>query len=223
LAPRSWPWHELFGDREQLAIDQSVLLALGNLRTPLLNHVMVDLTALGSTTVVTLFTLIALAVLLTVRDRYGALQIVAASIGAGLLTQLAKNSIERTRPEVIPRLVVVDGYSFPSGHSLASAAMYLTIAIVVCRHMRSWRGRLTFLAITLTLIVLIGGSRMYLGVHYPTDVASGLSLGAGWALLLAGAFSWLARQTNSPVLSTAPEGAVTPDGPEPDEPMDDRP
>jgi undecaprenyl-diphosphatase len=190
LAKASW----------ELGLDEALLLWLAGLRTPVLTKVLVDVTALGSGTIVTLFTLVALVVLLLVRDRYAAIHLAAASAGAGLLVAVLKNVIERERPSVVPALTVSGGFSYPSGHSLASAAMYLTIGILVCRHLTSARARVALLGMTAGIILLIGVSRMYLGVHYPSDVASGMCLGAAWALLLAGGFSFFSRRARLPQL-----------------------
>jgi undecaprenyl-diphosphatase len=84
----------------------------------------------------------------------------------------------------------VSGLSYPSGHSLAAASLYLTVAILVCRHLQKTGHQIAILAMTIEIILLVGISRIYLGVHYPSDVASGISLGAAWALLLAGCFSF---------------------------------
>jgi undecaprenyl-diphosphatase len=80
--------------------------------------------------------------------------------------------------------------SYPSGHSLAAASLYLTVAILVCRHLQRTGHQIAILAMTFGIILLVGMTRIYLGVHYPSDVASGISLGAAWALLLAGCFSF---------------------------------
>ncbi|HEY5027412.1 MAG TPA: phosphatase PAP2 family protein, partial [Candidatus Angelobacter sp.] len=147
-------------------------------------------TALGSVTLVVLISTIALCVLLLLRDRMGALQLVAASVGAGILTTTIKDYIDRARPEVVTQLIQVASLSYPSGHSLAAASLYLTVAILVCRHLQRAGHQIAILAVTVGVILLVGISRIYLGVHYPSDVASGISLGAAWALLLAGCFSF---------------------------------
>jgi undecaprenyl-diphosphatase len=169
-------------------MDISILLAVAKTRTPWRTIVALDVTALGSTPVVVLFSAVAFVALLVLRDRLGALQLLAASVGAGVLTFVTKNFIERIRPESAQQLVAVSGFSYPSGHSLLSAALYLTIAIIAGRYVRHSRARAALFMAVSAIPVLVGASRVYLGVHYMTDVVSGISLGAGWALLLAGFF-----------------------------------
>jgi undecaprenyl-diphosphatase len=168
------------------AIDSAILIAVAKTRTPWLTVGAVDVTALGSITLVILFSAFTLLVLLMLRDWMGALQLLAASAGAGILTLVTKDMIERIRPAEAQQLVVVSGFSYPSGHSVSSSALYLTIAIIAARYVHhSGASAALFLAVS-AVVLLIGASRVYLGVHYATDVASGISLGAAWALLLAG-------------------------------------
>jgi undecaprenyl-diphosphatase len=179
------------------AMDSAILLAVAKERTPWLTTAAVDVTALGSITLVILFSAFTLLVLLVLRDRLGALQLVAASAGAGILTLVTKNIIERIRPEEAQQLIVVSGFSYPSGHSLSTSALYLTIAIIAGRYVQHRGARATiFLAVSAVLIV-VGASRVYLGVHYPTDVVSGISLGAACALLLAGFFTLVGHRSSS--------------------------
>jgi undecaprenyl-diphosphatase len=171
------------------AMDSAILLAVAKRRTPWLTTTAVDVTALGSITLVVLFSAFTLVVLLVLRDRLGALQLLAASAGAGVLTLVTKNIIERVRPEEAQQLIVVSGYSYPSGHSVSTSALYLTIAIIAGHYVQHSGARAAiFLAVSAVLII-VGSSRVYLGVHYATDVVSGISLGAAWALLLAGFFT----------------------------------
>ncbi len=178
-------------EHEVSSVDRSILIGFAKARTPWLTVVAVDLTALGSVTLVVLVSTIALCVLLLLKDQMGALQLVAASEGAGILTTTIKNYIDRPRPEVVTQLIQVSGLSYPSGHSLAAASLYLTVAILACRHLKRTGHQIAILAMTVGIILLVGTSRIYLGVHYPSDVASGISLGTAWALLLAGFFSLL--------------------------------
>jgi undecaprenyl-diphosphatase len=172
------------------AVDSAILLAVAKIRTPWLTVAAVDVTALGSTTLVVLFSAFTFFVLLILRDRMGALQLLAASAGAGILTLISKNSIERIRPEASQQLIVVSGFSYPSGHSLATSALYLTIAIIAARYIQNSGARVALLVAVSVVLIMISASRVYLGVHYATDVVSGLSLGAAWALLLAAFFAW---------------------------------
>jgi len=151
---------------------------------------MKDITSLGSTTVLTLIVLSA-AGFLIISKRFRLAGIFAASMIAGtLFNALLKNIFERARPEFVATGVPIDSFSFPSGHAMLSAITYLTIGALLARSERrkAHKGYIVGLAIVLTL--LIGSSRLYLGVHYPTDVLAGWSIGALWAL---GTW-WIARR-----------------------------
>jgi hypothetical protein len=98
------------------AMDSAILLAVAKRRTAWLTIAAVDVTTLGSVTLVVLFSAFTLVVLLVLRDRLGALQLLGASAGSGILTLVTKNIIERIRPEEAQPLIVVSGFSDPSGH-----------------------------------------------------------------------------------------------------------
>jgi len=170
-------------------VDSAVLQAVMRIRRPWLTSSAIDVTALGSITLVVLFSVFALIVLLVLRDRLGALQLLAASVGAGILTLVTKDIIERIRPAEAQRLIVVSGFSYPSGHSLSTAALYLTIAIIAGRYIQHASARAAIFLAVSAVVLMVGASRVYLGVHYATDVVSGISLGAAWALVLAGIFA----------------------------------
>jgi undecaprenyl-diphosphatase len=171
------------------ATDRAILLAVAKCRTPWLTSIAVDVTALGSITLVVLFSALTLLVLLVLHDRLGALQLLTASAGAGILTLVTKDLIERVRPEAAQQLIVVTGFSYPSGHSASTSALYLTIAIIAGRYIQHSGARVAIFLAVSTVPLLVGASRVYLGVHYATDVVSGISLGAAWALLLTGFFT----------------------------------
>jgi len=176
------------------AMDSAILLAVAKTRTPWLTVAALDVTALGSITLVVLFSAFTLLVLLVLRDRMGALQLLAASSGAGILTLATKNFIERIRPEEAQQLIVVSGFSYPSGHSVSTSALYLTIAIIAGRYVRHSGARAALFLAVSAVLIMIGASRVYLGVHYATDVVSGISLGAAWSLLLAAFFTRLGHR-----------------------------
>jgi undecaprenyl-diphosphatase len=171
------------------AMDGAILLAVAKKRTPWLTIVAVDVTALGSITLVVLFSAFTLLVLLVLRDRLGAFQLLAASAGASVLTLVTKDIIERIRPAEAQQLIVAAGFSYPSGHSVSAAALYLTIAIIAGRYVQHSGARAAIFLAVSAVLIMIGASRVYLGVHYATDVVSGISLGAAWALVLAGFFT----------------------------------
>jgi undecaprenyl-diphosphatase len=186
---------EIVGARAAGGADHAILFWFARHRSPWLTSMMIDVTALGSVTIVTLVTVLAFAILLAVRDGRGALQLAVASAGTSLRTLVAKSFIERSRPTEVEHLVNVSGFSYPSGHSLAAAALYLTIAIMAERHLRSGPFRVALMVGAIFLIVMVALSRVYLGVHYPSDVLSGVCLGAAWALILTGLFSIGASET----------------------------
>jgi undecaprenyl-diphosphatase len=188
--------HEMM-EQEVSSLDRTILIAFANLRTPWLTAMAVDITALGSNTLVVLISIVALCVLFLSKDRMGALQLLAASAGAQLLTHATKDFIDRARPEDVGQLVHASGFSYPSGHALAAASLYLTLAILAGRHLETIGRQWAILAMTVVIILLVGTSRVYLGVHYPSDVAGGISLGIAWALLLAGCFPLIGTRVRS--------------------------
>jgi undecaprenyl-diphosphatase len=100
-----------------------------------------------------------------------------------LLSTLLKDVFDRPRPSVVPHLSYVATSSFPSGHSLMAAVVYLTLGSLLARLVQSARLKLYFLSVAVVLACLVGMSRVYLGVHYPTDVLAGWAAGLAWAVL----------------------------------------
>ena len=164
--------------------DRRLLVFISNSRTTSLNGPAVDFTALGSPTVLTLFTVIGVVVLLLNRDRRGSTYLALGSGVAGLSTYLLKHLFTRERPNIVPRLVEVSGFSYPSGHSIGASSFYLLLAFLSCRYFRTGRSRAVVFACAGILIVGVCFSRLYLGVHYPSDVLSGMLLGSAWVCLL---------------------------------------
>ncbi len=166
------------------SLDNELMLSLAKLRTPGLNEIFIQLTALGSLTVMSLLTTVATVLFWLGRDRLSAAHMLCASIGAWVLIRVVKNIVGRERPTLIPRLVDVDGLSFPSGHSLATAAIYGTLFFLTARHYPSHRAKSVLFLMCLCIALLVSFSRVYVGVHFPSDVTAGLSLGAAWACFL---------------------------------------
>ena len=157
-------------------------------------EVMRDLSGLGSTAVLTLFTVVAIGYLAVVRARLMALLVAAAVITGSVGVSLLKAQFGRPRPGADFAELIAPGMSFPSGHATISAIVFLTIAALIAST-RTRPGEQTYiLAVATLMALLVGLSRIALGVHWATDVVAGWAFGAAWALawlLLAG---WLKRR-----------------------------
>lgn len=153
-----------------------------------------DFTALGSVGVLALVTVAVVAFLLLARWRRAAL-LVAASIGGGwLLTAALKHGFERPRPDLVPHGVVVFTFSFPSGHAAMSAVVYLTLGTLLAR-LQPRRSLKIYVMVSATfLTLLVGATRVYLAVLWPSDVLAGWAVGAAWALACWLAMRWLQRR-----------------------------
>jgi undecaprenyl-diphosphatase len=152
-----------------------------------------DLTGLGGFAVITLITLGSMG-FLALRRKWRSLFLILASIGGGILVStLLKSLFERPRPDLSLHLTHVSSLSFPSGHSMLSAVTYFTLAALLSRTTADRRIKAYFLGSAMLLAFLIGLSRMYLGVHYPTDVLAGWCAGIAWALLCSLVARWLQR------------------------------
>lgn len=147
-----------------------------------LRRTAIDLTALGGGTVLTLVVVAAAGLLLVQRLWLTALALVAASWTGGQVVQLVKAAVGRARPDLADRLVPVVSASFPSGHAANSAIVYLSIAALASQVVRAPAPRAYLFGAAVLLTALIGSSRVYLGVHWPSDVIAGWSFGALWAL-----------------------------------------
>ena len=184
-----WFGHAIVDD-DVAEMDRAIMLAMrvpGHPEQPLGPHwlpsAVRDVTALGSTTVLTLVVTITACFLALQRRLRSALLVVAATtLGASAVT-LVKALIARSRPDLVDRLMEETSHSFPSGHAANSAIVYLTLATLLFPLVRSWRMRGFVLGVAMLLVGLIGISRIYLGVHWPSDVLAGWAFGSCWALL----------------------------------------
>ena len=143
---------------------------------------MIDYTALGSPPITVLFVALALGFLAALRRWLTFWRVFGGTLSGSIVIVIIKVLVQRPRPEVTDHLVRVTSMSFPSGHAASSAIVYLTIGALLSQIVEARRGRLFIHLAAAGLVLLIGVSRVYLGVHYPSDVIAGWSFGALWAL-----------------------------------------
>jgi undecaprenyl-diphosphatase len=153
-----------------------------------------DLTALGSGAVITLVSLGA-AGFLALRRKWSALALVVASIAGGaIMSTLLKRAFDRARPELSLHLTEVTSLSFPSGHSMLAAVTYFTLGALLARTTADRGIKAYFLTSAALLALIVGATRIYLGVHFPSDVLAGWCAGIAWALLCSLIARWLQRK-----------------------------
>ena len=145
-----------------------------------------DFTALGGVGVLTLLTISVAGYLVLTGKRRASLDVVLSIVGGIVLSSLIKAGFDRPRPDLVPYGSQVYTASFPSGHSMMAAVVYLTLGALLARLRASVRVKAYVLSLAVFLTLLVGVSRVYLGVHWPTDVLGGWAMGAAWAL-----FCWL--------------------------------
>lgn len=149
-----------------------------------------DLTALGGPTILGL-TVAAVVGYLLLHGLYrNAAFVFLASVGGWLLNDFLKELFARPRPQVVPHLRQVMSLSFPSGHALTSAAIFLTLGALLMRVAERRFVKFYIMSVAVLATLLVGATRVYLGVHYPTDVLAGWLIGSSWAL-----FCWLLERS----------------------------
>jgi len=167
---------------QPFAADRAILAAVRGAGPGWLRRTAIDLTALGGGTVLTLIVAAAATLLMVRRQPLVAAALIGASWTGGRVVQIVKDGVGRARPDLADRLVPVTSASFPSAHAANSAIVYLTLALLAAQRTRDRGTRRALVAGAILLIGAIGASRVYLGVHWPTDVLAGWSFGAAWAL-----------------------------------------
>ncbi|RDI62101.1 undecaprenyl-diphosphatase [Microvirga subterranea] len=189
----AWAFMELADtvrEGEIHALDSRLLLALRdptNLANPIgpswLEEAARDITGLGGYAVLSIITWGTWAYLMIVGKRGTALLVLVAVIGGTLLSSGLKLGFERPRPDLVPHATRVYTASFPSGHAMMSAVTYLTLGALLARVETRRRARAFIVGLAVAMTLLVGMSRVYLGVHWPSDVLAGWSVGAAWASL----------------------------------------
>ena len=170
-----------FGWEEVTVIDYQISHYFYKLHSPMLNTVMTMITHIGDLVVQTAVTILIVLLLFVLKKWRTALWYgLTVLLGAGILNGAIKEFYGRARPSQILPLVEIGGHSFPSGHSMGSVIVYGGILFLVLRSLRSTGLKKIISLIVCLMILAIGFSRIYLGVHFPTDVIGGFSLGFAW-------------------------------------------
>ena len=172
-----------------MTMDRAILLWLrvpGRPDEPIGPHwllkAMTEITALGGGTILTLITVLVATYLVAARRPATAAFVVGAIAGGAILSAFLKDVFERPRPELVVHLVNASSASFPSGHAMNSAVTYLTLGTLLAETEDSQAVRIYLIGTAILLSLAVGFSRIYLGVHWPTDVVAGWCVGSVWAL-----------------------------------------
>lgn len=202
-------------EQETQHFDERVLLSLRRADNPAeprgprwLAEAARDVTALGSGAVLALVVSAVGGFLVLVRRWRTLALVVGSTVGGVVVNTLLKSLFARPRPTVVPHLTYVLTESFPSGHAMLSAIVYLTLGALLAQLVEQHWPRAYLVGVALTLTLLVGVTRVYLGVHYPTDVLGGWMAGLAWALLTA-VLARAARR-RSPGLREEARGHTTP-------------
>ena len=198
------------------AFDTAVLRWIGARHSTFFTTVMTEVTPLGTGVVVLTIVGVAAAFLWRTEHKHSARLLLAATAGSILLNNVLKLYFDRPRPEVFDRLTHTASSSFPSGHAMSATVVYGTVGYLLARlHKRPWARAVTLL-LAVTMILLICFSRLYLGVHYPSDVLAGIVIGLAWSgfcmATLEASLALARRRAPADVVEEAPapkEQAVT--------------
>jgi undecaprenyl-diphosphatase len=163
------------------SFDDNVMRWMGIHRIEWIERSLLEITALGTGLVLMMIVIIASLFLVATQHRFSAFLLLVASAGGLILNTMLKSTFDRPRPRLFEWLTNPSGSSFPSGHAMGSAIVYFTVAYLIARlEKRRWMRGIT-ITTSLLLVLLISVSRLYLGVHYPSDVIAGMVIGLAWA------------------------------------------
>jgi len=200
----AWLFIEIADDvmeGETHAFDESVLLAFredGDREDPVgpawVEESARDVTGVGGVAVLTVTTLAVAGFFLLQRKWHLAIYVAGAVASGSIASTLLKSGFDRPRPDLVAHGQVVYTASFPSGHSMLSAVVFLTLGALLAGAQKDRAIRIYVLALAAALTLAVGVSRVYLGVHWPTDVLAGWAAGAGWALACWAVSSYLRRR-----------------------------
>src|ERR1043166_2818077 len=180
----TWAFAELAGNVQSGAtqrFDDAVMNWMAAHQSPGIQQAMLEVTSLGTGTVVTMSVFISRMFLLLNKHKHSAGLLIVATVGGMVLNNLLKLGFARPRPHIFKWGTYADSSSFPSGHAMSSIIVYGTVAYLAARLQQRAASRILTLGFAGVIIVLICISRVYLGVHYPSDIAAGLIVGLAWS------------------------------------------
>jgi len=153
-----------------------------------------DVTAMGSVAVLLIFTATMTGYLYFKKQPWVAVFVVASILSGTAVSTAMKSGFDRPRPDLVPHETEIYTKSFPSGHSAMSSMIYLTLGAIMARAERERRTKVFLISVAITLSILVGISRIYMGVHWPTDVLAGWLFGITWAAASWLVFRWFGRR-----------------------------
>jgi len=192
-------------ERDTRKFDERVLAALRHPDNPArligpqwIGPAVRNISGLGAPSVLLLVVAAVAGFLLVARNRRTMWLVLLASISGAVAMATLKAAFARPRPEVVPHLDTVASFSFPSGHSMLAAIVYLTLGALIAATLRRQGLKVYVLAVAVLVTLLVGASRVALGVHYPTDVLAGWAAGLAWAFLWLLIGRFLSRKRSTP-------------------------
>lgn len=161
--------------------DDAVMHWIASHQNPVVQSAMLEITALGTGTVVAMIVFVAGLFLWLNQHKHSAILLIVATLGGMVLDNLLKIGFDRPRPQIFKWGTYAVSSSFPSGHAMSSVIVYGTVAYLAARLQRNVASRIATMALAAMIVLLICSSRLYLGVHYPSDVLAGVTIGLAWA------------------------------------------
>ena len=180
----TWAFAELAGHVRKgktQGVDDAIMAWIAAHQYPPLESLMLEITALGTGVVVGMLVLVAGMFLWLNCHKHSAILLIAATVGGILLDNLLKVGFARPRPQIFEWGSHAVSSSFPSGHAMSSTVVYGTVAYLAARLQQRTAARVLTLTLAALVIIAISASRVYLGVHYPTDILAGILIGLAWA------------------------------------------
>ncbi|MED4205141.1 phosphatase PAP2 family protein [Neobacillus mesonae] len=170
----------LISDQQIIGFDRTIISVVQGMESPGLTTVMKIFTFIGSTKFVIILSVFLIFFLYKVlKHRLELILFVMAIAGTAIINVLLKHFFHRVRPD-FHRLIEVSGYSFPSGHAMSAFTVYVMISFLLWRHITNRAGRSILILFSILMILAIGISRIYLGVHYPSDIVGGYLASSVW-------------------------------------------